>query len=421
MRLLFLIVMACSFVFIQRAHAIYSNYNSILIGDQASGMGGAYAAMAGDVPASCFYNPAGLAWLQQQSVSAAVGIYKKFDTKYGAYEDFTKASLRVNQGFFRSLPSSSGSLLRFKDYMPDWNMAFSIVVPDYENFKGDIHNDETNNSTLSFVDESLWVGMTGSKRISKAESIGLSVYYTARNYVRSISDKTFDTNGDATIYSEEKAMVQNYIVPILGYQKILAPKWRMGISLRMSPYYVSGNASYFRNIITTNPSSIYVDPRNSNYMGTKGQIPPKLTFGFSFYEPEKFTFSADISTYGALDYSDIEDESIGTWIRQRQIYNGSAGIEVQMRRWLRGRLGWFTNISPFNDPDPKYGRDMPRKIDQLGWAANVALTQGPITYTFGGYYTGGRGNALQHINQKWEVIGVTTQVFTMLVGTSYSY
>jgi hypothetical protein len=403
------------------ALAIYSNYNSILIGDQASGMGSAYAAMSGDVPASSFYNPAGLAWLSQQSVSASVGIYKKFDTHFGDYEDFTKASLRVNQGFFRSIPSSSGSLIRLKDIAPNYNFAFSIVVPDYENFKGDIQNNQTNNSALSFVDESLWVGVSASKKVSKRESYGLSLFYTARNYVRTISDRTFNSGSDSTIYNEDKAFVQNAIVPIFGYQKILAPKWRLGASLRLSSYHVSGTGSFFRSIISTSNSSILVDPMNSNEIRSKGPIPPRLTMGLSFYEADKFTVAADLNIYGKLRYFDLDEESIATLVDQRLTWNGSLGIEVQMRRWLKGRIGWFTNLSPFRDPDLSSNQDVVRKVDQLGWAANVALSQGPITYTFGGYYTGGRGKSLQRVNQQFEVVPVTTQVFTMLVGTAYSY
>ena len=40
------------------ANAAYSNYNSVLIGSQAAGMGGAYTALYQDSSAVAFYNPA---------------------------------------------------------------------------------------------------------------------------------------------------------------------------------------------------------------------------------------------------------------------------------------------------------------------------------------------------------------------------
>jgi len=129
----------------QPVSAAFSNYNSILIGDQAAGMGGAYTAMTDDASALAYYNPAGLAYLQGHSFSAAVGIYKKFDTSFGTEEDFTKAPLRINQGFFRAIPSSTGSVLRRENY----TFALSIVVPDFDNYKGDLGTMNEKTTTLS--------------------------------------------------------------------------------------------------------------------------------------------------------------------------------------------------------------------------------------------------------------------------------
>src|SRR5690606_11686754 len=135
-----------------------------------AGMGGAGTALVGDVAASPYYNPATLGFLEASAFSAAVGVYKKFDTLYGEEEDFTAAPLRVNQGFFRSLPSSVGSALKFED----WILALSIVVPDYDNFKGDLYNRNQSVTTLSFIDESLWVGGSISKKTSESEALGLT-------------------------------------------------------------------------------------------------------------------------------------------------------------------------------------------------------------------------------------------------------
>jgi hypothetical protein len=66
--------------------------------------------------------------------------------------------------------------------------------------------------------------------------------------------------------------------------------------------------------------------------------------------------------------------------------------------------------------------------NQSTWAFDVsvlgpmlALRSENIEYTFGGYYTGGRGRSVQRINQAYEVVPKVVNVFTMLVGTSYSF
>jgi long-subunit fatty acid transport protein len=126
-------------------HAAYSNYNSMLVGNQAAGMGGAYTALSKDSSALAFYNPASLAFATDSSASASASVYKKFDTQYGSVEQFSTASLRVNQGFFRGVPSASGSVLTYEKL----NASFSIVVPDYDTFGGEIRSTETSVSLLS--------------------------------------------------------------------------------------------------------------------------------------------------------------------------------------------------------------------------------------------------------------------------------
>ena len=86
------------------------------------------------------------------------------------------------------------------------------------------------------------------------------------------------------------------------------------------------------------------------------------------------------------------------------------------------RAGVFTNFSSHPDPSLTIQGSQPDKVDQIGFSANVAFTsQDKIDYTFGGYYTGGRGKSIQQINQVTEELTVTQHVFTMLVGTAFSF
>jgi long-chain fatty acid transport protein len=401
----------------QSSLAAYSNYNSILIGDQAAGMGGAYTAMAEDAAAQPWYNPATLAFLKGESFSAAVGIYKKFDTTYGSSEDFTKASLRVNQGFFRALPSSTGSVVRFKEFLPDYTLALSIIVPEYESFKGDIHNTSDNISTLTLSDESLWVGASLSKKISVNEGMGLSLYYTARSMVKTVSDRTI--SGSTMIaYSEERAITQNALVAILGYYYKWTPNFRLGASVRFPSMHVAGFASYFDSYINASGT-----PTQKNYssLDSKTRIPAKYTLGWSWQALDELVIAGDVSVYGREQYNDLESEDVAEKIEHRQIWNGSLGAELALRTWLKIRVGGYTNFSAHPDPDLTKVKGQGDHVDQLGFSANAALIRGNMQYTFGGYYTGGRGKSVQRFNQQYQLVDKATQVFTMLIGTSYSF
>src|SRR4051812_44004669 len=86
------------------AFAAFSNYNTILIGDRAAGMGGAFTALTEDTGAAAFYNPASIIRMKGASLSASVSVYNKYDTRYGSQADYNKAPLRINRGFFKGLP-----------------------------------------------------------------------------------------------------------------------------------------------------------------------------------------------------------------------------------------------------------------------------------------------------------------------------
>lgn len=405
-------------VFSQNTFAAFGNYNSILIGDQAAGMAGAYTAMSDDPSALAWYNPATLAQLKGNSFSAAVGIYKKFDTKYGKSNDLASASMKVNQGFFRALPSSTGNVVRFKEFMSDWTWSFSILVPEYESFKGDVAKTATNTSNLSYQEESLWVGGALARKISAKESVGLSLYYAARSYSKSVSDRS-DDGVTTKIFNEERAITQNAIVAILGYHYVLNPQWKFGLSIRLPGLPIAGQASY---------SESYYDSaagtptfKNLSDLKSKAHVPSKYTLGVAWQALDEFLMTMDVSTYGHESYSDIEDPVYGEQLENLAIWNASVGMEILLRDWLKFRTGVFTNSSSRPDPDATKLRGQGDKVDQLGFSANMAFSSGPIQYTFGGYYSGGKGNGIQRINQQYTDIVKSQQVFTMLVGTSYVF
>ncbi|MCK6597531.1 MAG: outer membrane protein transport protein [Bdellovibrionaceae bacterium] len=396
--------------------AAYSNYNSILLGDQSAGMGGAATAVVGDTSAAAFYNPATLARLNGASFSAAVGIYKKFDTVYGEEEDFTKAPLRVNQGFFRSLPASTGNVIRLGEYV----FGLSILVPDYDSYKGDLLKKGNNATTLAFIDESLWVGPSISKEISNTESIGITAYYTARNFIRSSTDLIYESERKAVLYNQEKTITENSLVFVFGYYKQLSSSWSTGITLRPKAMRIAGTATLFQSktTIDLDTSLMSVENKNDPDKATRVVIPGKITLGLAYAPDNATTWAMDLSLHEGVSYVDLEDESIGKKVTHKAIWNLSLGLEKALIQWLRVRMGLFTNFSSFGNPDPNLAQLQEDKVDMIGFSANlVFIASKRIGYTFGGYYTGGRGKSSQYIQGNYEVITKTQHVFTMLVGS----
>ena len=402
------------------AQANFSNYNSILIGDQAAGMGGAAAAMTEDGSAMAWYNPAALAKLKGKSFSAAVGIYKKFDTRFNNDSDIAKASLSVNQGFFRALPSSTGSIIRPDQisFLQGYTFALSILVPEYENYKGDIAAKDQSISTLNYTAESLWVGGAIAKEISNGDSLGLTIYYTARSVSKSVNDRNYIDATHSSLFMEDRNMTQNAVVTIVGWHHEIDENWRLGVSYRLPSLHVAGKAEINQTQIE---NGVIQQPVSERDLDTKARIPWKGTLGLAYVKAGNYRWAIDLTTSGPVSYGDVEKFELAEKIEHKQVWNLSIGFEKEWTDWLKTRAGIFSNYSAHPNPDPELVHGQGDHVDQAGFSANAAFRSGNIEYTFGGYYTGGRGRSVQRVFGSYEVVPKIQNVFTMLVGTSYYF
>lgn len=398
----------------------FSNYNSILIGDQAAGMGGAATGMASDASAGAWYNPGTLAALEGQSFSASVGIYKKFDTRFGEKMDIVTSALKANEGFFQAIPSSTGSIIRphHIPFLEGYTLTLSILVPEFDSYRGDINSTDDNLSSLTLVDQSLWVGGAISRPLSAKDFVGMTVYYTARSLTQNVNERYYVSPTDFEIYSEERTIKQNALVFVFGYFRKLTEEWNFGVSLRPSSIHIAGQATYNENRIV---NGVIDPPLANNDLTTRSRIPAKLSVGFSYSGWTDWLWSWDISVYGQEQYNDLEMDEVSQRIEHQPIVNGAVGAQYRWLDWLSIRAGFFTNFSAHPKPDPAKVRGQGDRVDQLGFAANVAVKSGNIEYTFGGYYSGGNGQSVQRINRQLAVVDKVQNTFTMLVGTSYFF
>jgi len=301
--------------------AAYANFNSVLIGEQASGMGGAYTAMSGDSSASGFYNPASLVKLTGADISASVTVFKKFDTAYEANANLVDAGQRVNRVFFRTIPSAIGNVYRWKK----WAFGFSLIVPDYDFFSGNIADSPTTQSFLNYTDASLWNGIVGSYKASPDESFGISLYYTARSLIRSSLDRQSISPSNEIITTEEKSITHNAIVVVLGYLWDINEKWSLGISARPPGLSVLGEGSHYLAVTDTNnlPSQIEktLNTKASTY------IPPRYALGFVYKPTARLTFSMDGVYFGGHSYPDMDLIEASDLITHKSTFNFSLGMQ----------------------------------------------------------------------------------------------
>ncbi|MCB0390929.1 MAG: outer membrane protein transport protein [Bdellovibrionales bacterium] len=398
-------------IFSRGAYSAFSNYNTLLLGERAAGMGGAYTSLSGDPAACSFYNPATLARMEGTSLSAAVSVYNKYETNFGEQRDFAGAPLRVNQGSFVPIPTSSGSVFTFRNFA----FGLSIVIPDSITYEGEVKSDNGNISLLSLDDKSLWVGGNIAVNFSESLAAGLTMYYTSRSYSRSITDR-IENGAEVSITNEVKTLSNNSIIYILGFYEELTKNWNLGLSHRFSSLEVSGHGTYFYSSVATTGA---LPSKNEDGILSNTIIPSKTTLGLSYEKKNDLTLSMDLSYYGAEKYYDLQHSS-GELITHKNIWNINLGMELFPKDWLGVRAGVFTNFSASPKIPKNVSQRYPDSIDMWGFSANAAIyTSSQSSLTLGGYWVGGKGHSTQLISGNIERVPLSMQTFTLLVGTTF--
>lgn len=392
-------------------HAAFGNFNSVLLGDRAAGMGGAFTALTEDPAAAPFYNPATISRMDGTSLSTSASLFNKYETKYGDQGDFSQAPLRINKGTIFSVPAASGIVQSFRNFA----FALSIVIPSFENFGGVIDGSGNESSTLNISDENLWVGGSYAFNYDEQQSFGFTFYYTSRNYQRSITDR-YISGAETIVVNEEKSFYNNSLIYILGYYKKINPNWSFGFSHRFPSIKVSGKGDYQLSRIGTISGA---DPLVSEIdLNAETDVPQKTTVGLAFEQKKHRTYTFDFSYYSPNRYMDLD--SYGDNIQHKATWNANLGGEWHLKSWLALRAGLFTNNSSHPKISASPSSRTGDQIDMWGFSTTaVLLTTDRTTFSLGGYYAGGKGYAAEEVGGSLQRIEKSVQVFSFLVGTSF--
>jgi long-chain fatty acid transport protein len=165
------------------AHADEFHYNNILIGDRASGMGGAYTAVSDD-PSGMFYNPAGIAYAKGKSMSASVNAYhavsKKYDGVIGG-NGWKRNSSSLLPNYFGVLQPIGKLKVGFSYAVPDssqedqdqtfYNLASTIPGVTVDSYVINFNNSDSINN----------FGPSVAAELTDNLSVGLTLYAHKRN------------------------------------------------------------------------------------------------------------------------------------------------------------------------------------------------------------------------------------------------
>lgn len=394
----------------------FSNYSSVLLGDKASGMGGAFVAMTGDPSSMSFYNPATLAQSAQSTFSATANLYNKYDTSFSDSGDLSDSTLKLNRGGFQAFPAAAGSAISFGTFA----IGISIITPDFNIYAGDITAENSPNATtfLSLKDQSLWVGGSLAINFTEKFSWGLTAYYTSRSLSRATTEQV-DLGSDTLFSYQNKSLSTNSIIYTMGAYYKLTDKIRLGTSYRFPSILLSGEGTFYNSVLDTRSSNMATETQLEQ-VATEFHVPPKLSIGAAYVLKKYLSISVQADLYGGVSYMDLVNETAGTRIQHEPTANYSIGLEYHISNWLALRSGVFTNFSSHPEIVDS-GIMQSDRVDMLGFSANLGFHAENTSLTLGGYFTGGQGKSTQSVGQSVVILPKNEFIYAFLVSSSYYF
>jgi len=421
-----LLIAHCSLL--SPAFADEYHYNNIIIGDRASGIGGAYTAISDDA-SGCYYNPAGIVLAPGRSLSASANVYNYFRK---TYKDVLggKGWERVSSNL---LPNYFGIIQPLGQGI----IGFSYAVPDsrQENQKQTFYNfpgiDPTTKLPLTITryvinmndtDYTYNFGPSYALKLRDNLSLGATLYlhYRGRelisNHFLTVDDGRYEWRN---VYD---SLTEWGLKPIIGM--MWSPLDKVSVGLTVSQNYTFDTD---RRIQITYRGMDYgaANPDYNVWESTdRRKLPLTLTLGGAYFLSESLLLSADMSYYTDSNYT-VTYKNIATGaaasesIPQEKILNIAIGTEYYLSDRIAMRGGFFTNIA--NTPKLSSGKtDQLEHIDMYGITFSISQFTRSSSLSLGGSYSLGTGEAQPYAGST-AIKSVEMQNLTAFISASFSY
>lgn len=374
------------------------HYNNILIGDRASGMGGAYTAVSDD-PGGMYYNPAGIAYSAGKNLSASVNAYSVSNRTYKGVingKDWTRTSSTLLPNFFGIIQPIG----KFK-------MGFSYAVPDSNQEDQDqrfvnntaVINFNNNNNTNLF-------GPSIAVPVNDSLSVGATLYVHKRSTEAILNQSVVDGSGAITQWQNGYVESDEWgIKPVVGV--MWAPIDKLSVGLTVSKTIVLSSDILVQ-------STDIAAPRTYDSYDYKRKYPYQVTAGAAYFLNSSLLVSGDLSYNSSYDY---------TWVggvnNREAVVNGAMGAEYYVNKNWAVRGGLFTDFA--NTPSVvSGGTNQKEHIDMFGGSMTVSHFTKNTSISAGGSFKYGSGKS-QVLGGNSAIQDVDANSWTMFISSSYSY
>ncbi|GMT49595.1 MAG: hypothetical protein IEMM0008_1134 [bacterium] len=349
------------FCMTQPAFADYWNQRNFLMGERAAMMGGAYTALSEDISGT-FYNPAGLAFVEETSISMASSVYQYSNYQRTDVRASVSSDLKGNYERFNLVPSTFGINYVLGDGM---NIAVSIYQLDNCEFDS-LNASSTRILKFNLRSQSYLIGPTLAVRIGDDMAFGISVFY---HYVQSgvsITDDRVTGPGQSRTAQFQLQATSGGITPVIGFKWYMTDRWQLGIMYGVQTIHTNGSSSFARTFTSTAGNT---PPKNLQSEGDF-RLPHRMTVGLAYEIKKHFTLALDVLYYFKLNYpSDQDFNSTSSTIQgsyvEKAHFNVSLGGEIYLSKKMALRFGFFTNTSSASD------KDASERVDVYGFTTGI--------------------------------------------------
>jgi long-chain fatty acid transport protein len=388
------------------------HYTNMLIGDRATGMGGAYTGVSDD-PSGLYYNPAGIVYTTGRNLSASVNAY------YNISKDYK--NVIGGNGWQRDATSILPNFFGIVQPIGKLKFGFSYAVPNsikedqdqtfWGSFPTTLGSPATS-YTINFNNEenTYLVGPSIAGELTNSLSAGLTLYMYHKGSQSILNQFIVLQDGRFEWSNQYIEKVERGYKPIIGVMWTPVEKLSIGLSLAKIFVYSSSimSQSITKDANAPTPNDfIRLDVGDS----TNKKYPYELRIGAGYFPSNSLLVSAD-----AAYYTKVTDPVNGDRV---SVMNLAVGTEYFLSKSWAVRGGIYSDLANTPKLDPTRA-NQDEKIDLYGLSMSVSNFSRNTSITLGGSITSGSGKA-QILSGSNEIQKVDQAGWMMFLSSSYSY
>jgi hypothetical protein len=409
------------------------HYVNSLVGERASGLGGAYTAVSDD-PSGCYYNPAGIVFAQGRRLSISVNAYNVSTKTYkdalhkttGEGEDWELKSSQLLPNFFGVIHQLGPGKIGFSYAVVDSYLRDQEQV--FYNIQGNPNKGVSiiDRYVLNIDDEDKVYNLGPSYGIKLRDNLstGITLYLhyrdgkIIRNHLLNLTK--IDNSKDYRWDNYYLSWTEYGIRPVIGFMWEPFDKVSLGITFSRTFIFDSETR------VQKSHSGFEAQKECADFTygvcsevfrsSEKRKFPYVTTAGIAYFPSPSLLLSADLSYYTDVSsYSFLAIRNVDL----KAVLNGAMGIEYYLSPTIALRAGGFTDMA--NTEKLKSDlTDQPEHINIFGGTLSVTYFTKNSSLTLGGVYSYGSGKA-QVITNSTAQQDATLSSLTIYIGAGYSY